>query len=297
LSSPSPEPTSPRRLRRAVGGATWPVRRAAWAFEERLVWAGSDAARSAADSARWPFERLVWALQRGLIWPLQDLFRARSRPARALLALALVGAAAAAAGVGARLGTPEEAGRAVLRAEAVNATATAATPAAAAPQAAASNRGELQGAPPSFAPPEGESPPAAAEQAQPAPASAAAGADPVPVQVSVPPGEVPRAALRVGRRFAEAFVLYEVGEADADVRQAFRETAAPALVEALAERPPRLPQGGEVPRAKVLNVVAGPGYGSTLAVSVSLLRLGSTSELGLQLERSETGWLVKDVRG
>jgi hypothetical protein len=108
---------------------------------------------------------------------------------------------------------------------------------------------------------------------------------------------MPAAALGVARQFAEAFVLYEVGNADPAVRLALRQTAVPALAKALAERPPRQPAAGEAPLAKVLNVVAGPRYSRTGSVSVALLRLGATSELRLQLQRTDAGWRVDDVRG
>ena len=59
----------------------------------------------------------------------------------------------------------------------------------------------------------------------------------------------------------------------------------------------RQPASVDVPQAKVLNVVAGPRHGDSLEVSVSLLRVGDTSELRLHLEHSDSGWLVTDVRG
>jgi hypothetical protein len=78
----------------------------------------------------------------------------------------------------------------------------------------------------------------------------------------------------------------------------FAETAAPPLAKALADRPPRQPAAVEVPKAKVLNLVPGPRRRAMLPVSVSLLRLGITSELRLDLERNDDGeWLVGDVRG
>ena len=54
-----------------------------------------------------------------------------------------------------------------------------------------------------------------------------------------------------------------------------------------------------MPQAKVLNVVAGPGAGDRFAVSASLLRLGTTSELRLDLEQAKKSgvWRVIDLRG
>ena len=100
-----------------------------------------------------------------------------------------------------------------------------------------------------------------------------------------------------GRALRRAFVTYEVGRTNAKVENAFRATASPPLVRALAQRPPRLPAKVDVPKARVLNVVAGRKRGRTLSVSVALLRLGATSELRLQLDKTKAGWLISDVRG
>jgi hypothetical protein len=107
-----------------------------------------------------------------------------------------------------------------------------------------------------------------------------------------------KAAIADGREFADVFVLYETGQADAEVRSDFHATATPQLAAALLHRPPRLPANVEVPQAKVLNVVPGPQLGDNCTVSVSLLRVGVTSELRLSLHRTKDGsWLVKDVLG
>jgi hypothetical protein len=54
----------------------------------------------------------------------------------------------------------------------------------------------------------------------------------------------------------------------------------------------------KVPKAKVLNVVVGPTEGSTYTLSVSLLRVGVTSELRLDMKRDKGGsWQVTDVVG
>ena len=54
-----------------------------------------------------------------------------------------------------------------------------------------------------------------------------------------------------------------------------------------------------MPKAKVLNVVAGPHKGDTYTLSVSLLRVGVTSELRLEMQRDpKTGdWQVADSLG
>jgi hypothetical protein len=153
----------------------------------------------------------------------------------------------------------------------------------------------LQGVPPTFQPPAGESDGAAAEEG---PDEAPDSGSDAEADDDAPPARTVREPLAVARRFAAAFVSYEIGEAVPAARGVFRETAAPSLARALADRPPRQPAAVEVPKAKVLNVVPGPLREEVLPVSVSLLRLGATSELRLDLERTEDGdWVVGDVRG
>jgi hypothetical protein len=273
------------------------MRRVAWVVEERVVWAGADAARSAATDFRWPFERLVWMLQRCLIWPLEDAFASRGRPARRALALVLVGSAAAAGVAGAQLGSPAGSS---TPASAERLTQSAASVALVEPSSEPKilNGGQLQGDAPRFVPEaESASSSSATDAASTEGVAGAASGAPAPIQVNVVTEPVPPVALSTARRFADAFVLYEIGAADAEVLRAFRETATPALARALAERPPRQPAATEVPEARVLNVVAGPRYGRTASVSVALLRLGDTSELRLQLQRVDAGWRVDDVRG
>ncbi|HEV2728364.1 MAG TPA: hypothetical protein VGV34_08720, partial [Solirubrobacterales bacterium] len=106
------------------------------------------------------------------------------------------------------------------------------------------------------------------------------------------------AAIAVARKFAGAFVVYETGGDKAEVRKAFAATAAPELIDALMQRPPRQPAGVEVPKAKVLNVVPAPSHDRIYPVSVSLLRVGSTSELRLEMERwKNKQWRVTNVLG
>jgi hypothetical protein len=110
--------------------------------------------------------------------------------------------------------------------------------------------------------------------------------------------DAPKAAKQTARRFAEAFVLYEVGGVEGKVRIAFHRTSTKQLSRALLRRPPRQPAGVKVPQAKVVNVVAGPSRGGIYPVSVSLLRVGVTSELRLELEEGAHGkWQVTDVLG
>jgi hypothetical protein len=105
------------------------------------------------------------------------------------------------------------------------------------------------------------------------------------------------AAMKVARRFSEAFVFYEVGERPARAKTVFGETATPRLAEALGERPPRQPEQGKVPKARVVNLVPGPRAGKAYTVSASLLRIGLTSELRLELSKKKGQWVVTDVRG
>ncbi len=138
-------------------------------------------------------------------------------------------------------------------------------------------------------------PPSEAEAApEAAPSEAAAAA----TTSSVKPVPAGPAAMKVARRFSEAFVFYEVGERPARAKEVFGETATPELAEALRERPPRLPADAKVPKARVVNLVPGPRDGKAYTVSVSLLRVGLTSELRLSLQPDPSGnWKVKDVLG
>ena len=277
---------------RAVRSAAWPARRAAWAVEERVVWAGADAARAAVDEFSWPLERLVWSVRRHAIWPVQDWFGAWGLVARSAFVLSLVWIGAVACLTGVRVANQD------APAAPAQPVATAGGPRVAvklADSPVVKQGPVLHGAAPTLAPPEQESAGAAASPTQAAASDTSTSTSTVDPTASS--AEPPASALRVAHRFAKAFVAYEVGEADADVRLAFRETATLPVVRALADRPPRQPAGVDVPRARVLNVVPGPRHGPNLSVSVSLLRLDSASELRLQMERTDDGWLVSDVRG
>jgi hypothetical protein len=135
--------------------------------------------------------------------------------------------------------------------------------------------------------------------AQPAAGAAKTGAASTSSTVGAAGKPAGPAALKVARRFSDAFVLYETGQSTAAVRAAFGETATPRVSRSLLKRPPRLPANVNVPRAKVLNVLAGPSREGGYPVSVSLLRLGVTSELRLEMEWDKQGgkWLVKEILG
>ncbi len=105
-------------------------------------------------------------------------------------------------------------------------------------------------------------------------------------------------AIAVAHEFADAFVVYETGGERSAFRKGFKETASAELSKALLHRPPRQPAGVQVPQAKVLNVVAAPSHGSVYPVSVSLLRVGVTSELRLEMEQTKRKrWRVTNVLG
>ncbi|HEX3040789.1 MAG TPA: hypothetical protein VHP56_01695 [Solirubrobacterales bacterium] len=106
------------------------------------------------------------------------------------------------------------------------------------------------------------------------------------------------AAIAVARKFAGAFVVYETGGTTSTIRKAFKATATPGVTKALLQRPPHQPAGVEVPKAKVLNVVPAPSHDRIYPVSVSLLRVGATSELRLELEQLKNKqWRVANVLG
>jgi len=308
------------RLRSSVATATEPVRAAAHTVEER-VWRGSDWARDQADRgtewgrdasqrvrprleiARWPVERVVWLIERWVIWPIQERTSISSQVlgagALAALAVALVVFTALTVGGGQSAHTE--------RVVATAAPVSAPTKDAPIVPTEAPAETVLRGAPPSFgvgsgvglggssgegadgtlsstgsgsggaaAEPEGEA------------AATSASSEPVPAGPT---------AMRVARRFADAFVLYEIGQSPDRTAAAFEETTSARLETALEERPPRQPDGIQVPKARVLNLVPGPRSGSAYTVSVSLLRLGVTSELRLQIEKQNGDWVVTDVRG
>lgn len=261
---------------------------------------------SIADAVRWPFERLLWRLERRVLWPLRERVAGWGPPGRAAGggALAALTAAALLVGVLSLSGKEPPAEQATAPAP------VAITLPDADPEPEQPGR-VLQGAPPSFgvgkgvgvaggsneaageasgsvSSDPGEEAGAALPEDESAAVISAAGKKPVPAGP---------AAMKVARRFSEAFLSYEVGERRARAKTVFEETATPQLAEALAERPPRLPQGSEVPKARLVNLVPGPRAGRAYTVSVSLLRVGLTTELRLELRRNRAAWLVTDVRG
>ena len=282
----------PARLRSSLANA-------AWAVEERVVWSAGDALRNAADAVKWAAEQAAWPVERKLVWPLQERFDWDGR-VRMAAAVGLVLAAAVAGVAGLLWAAPNDGGNTV----AVRASGPLApTIAAKASQEAAPDAHILQGAAPVFAPPAAAAAAKVAKgkavTAQPEAGAAKTGSASTSSTVGATGKPAGPAALKVARQFSDAFVLYETGQSSAAVRAAFGETATPQLSRSLLKRPPRLPANVNVPQAKVLNVVAGPSREGVYPVSVSLLRLGVTSELLLDMERDKQGgkWQIAHILG
>jgi hypothetical protein len=264
------------------------------------------------------FEDLSLALRDRVLWPAEDYFRSFGDAGRAAVAggavvlalgLAIGGYSLASSGGSEPPPAPQVA--------VSNAPAPKPTPVKAAPKPEADPT--LQGATPVFKAPAGDSsevdgskavaseaPVATTAKtgnpatdtfstnpsAQPATGATASAAD----SVDGPPAGP--AAIAVARKFADAFVVYETGAEKSTVRKAFKATAVPDVTKALLQRPPRQPAGVEVPKAKVLNIVPAPSHDRIYPVSVSLLRVGTTSELRLELEQLKNKqWRVVNVLG
>lgn len=279
---------------------------AAFAVEERVVWGGADVLRGIVEAVRWPFERAVWAIERGFVWPLEERTGDWNPQLRAL-GVAVLALLAAGAGVLGLLWASGSGG------------GTSPTPRASAPiaapivsqtprPAAAPAAPLLRGAKPDFA----ATPQGSASKSSGAGAESTVGASGSTAEVAksassstgdsagataVKPAGPP--ATTIARKFAGAFVLYEIGRKTAQVETTFNQTATPRLAHELLRRPPRQPAGVKVPKAKVLNIVAGPHKGDVFTLSVSLLRVGVTSELRLEMQRNpKTGvWQVADSLG
>jgi hypothetical protein len=270
----------------------------AWAFQEKVLWKAGDAIRAIGASLRWPLESAAWGLRRHVAWPIEDGFERRGPAGKlavagaGLVLLAGVGTAGAFVAHDGSGKEPSSPPRVVVPSPPPVAAVVPVKP----PKQPDTH--VLKGATPSFGPeadgaPTGESAADDAVPAQPSGSSSSDGTDPAS------PAEAAkvRPALKVAHRFAGAFVSYEVGKNSPRVRKVFRKTATEPLAESLARRPPRQPASVKVPRARVLNVVPGPRRGPSVSVSVSLLRVGATSELRLELQQVQDKWLVSDVRG
>jgi hypothetical protein len=281
---------------------------AAFAVEERVVWGGADAVRGIFEVIKWPFERLAWLFERGVLWPLEERTD-RWGPSLRLLALAGLALLAAGAGV---LGLIWASGSGSGGAPAQEAAAPAhpsapvlSSPVTARPTPPA--KPLLHGAKLDFtaSPPAGPrsgngggAPAKAAVNSTSEVASSGTAAAGTATASNAPAESPGPAATKVAHQFTSAFVLYEIGHETPAVRHAFTVTATPRLAERLLKHPPRLPANVKVPKAKVLNIVAGPRHGDTYTLSASLLRVGVTSELRLTVERAADGsWQVANILG
>jgi hypothetical protein len=297
------------RLPAALAAATRPFRAIGWVVRERVLWPIEDRLPSFGEFLKWPFQRLGWGFERRLIWPVGERVsswghRHRIAGASALVAIA-IGAAALGVLMSSQKGPASD--RQVAAAPAVTlADATA--------QVGQSGKPALRGAPPVFGVKDGVEV-ASAESGDEGEAASEANALATQAGSEAEPSEeavdteataaassekpVPAGpdAMKVARRFANAFVFYEVGKRQAQAKTVFGETATPQLAGALSKRPPRLPANAKVPQAKVLNLVPGLRHAKAYTVSVSLLRVGVTSELRLRMKEQDGAWVVTDVRG
>ncbi len=285
-----------------------------WDAQDRLRSSLPAAANRFADVAVWPLEQVTYALRKKLLWPAEDRAEKMGTPARVLASAAVV-LLAVGIGVAGLIWAAPDGPHHDAGTTAVATTAEPLAVAKAAPEQPAEPT--LHGAAPDFKPTKAE---VAAAEVDPAKAivksapadTASSSTEPSSTEptstassstateklaaVDGPPAG-PR-AISVAGDFASAFVRYETGSSDSTVRQAFGETATPALAKALLRRPPRLPANVKVPKAKVVNVVPAPSRGGIYPVSVSLLRVGLTSELRLEMEkRKADGWRVTNVLG
>ena len=250
------------RLRVQAEDAGWTIREAAWGVEERVLWRGSDATRSALERAgrrMLPLQRLI---QTRLTWPVEDVLSRHGRRTRAAIAAGAATLAIASAVGGAMSAADHPASQGP---QAVAASVTAA------PQNA--HLATLQGVTPQIQ----------SGHAAPAPVQP-------PTKSSAPPAQV-------AWQFAQAFVGYEVGKSTKKTDAAFAATATKPLQKSLAADPPRLPSSGKVPQARVLNVVLGAAAKNQVTASVSLVRLRAISEVRLTLTKTGDYWRVAQVLG
>jgi hypothetical protein len=244
----------------------------------------------------WPFKRLWWAIEKHLLWPVGDFFRRVGEAMRYRSPLAYIGATALVCLTVGAVATsvyfyneangtaPPVVADVPLAEDTV--VAPVAPPTTAAPSQSAAGEDKLKGVVPDFTP-----------------ANRGSGANnngngkKGPPETVVKPSVVPDSPpLKVAHRFARTFVGYELGEEEAT--RELRKSATGRLARQLSDDPPRLPSNGKIPKATVLNVVAGKKRGGSMEVSVSLMRSGATSELRLALIRgADKGWLVNEVRG
>jgi hypothetical protein len=331
-------PTPRRRNTNPGSGGRQPLRsslaHAAWAVEDRVVWGAADFFRAAVEVVKWPFERIAWAVEHWLVWPIQEETALWSRPVRSAVFAGVVLLAAAGIAAGVIVSDPSggngSSSPVVLESSAPGGSPTPVTPATPPKEVTEATGPVLHGSTPDFATEHGggvskaeaaTEPPAAHVDAGTG-SAAAAGTDASSPEATQAAGSgsavAGPGAIAVAREFSGAFVLYETGRDTPQVKAVFHRTATPDLAQALLKRPPRLPANVKVPKAKVLNIVAGPKHGDTYTLSVSLLRVGVTSELRIDMQKTPANgkisaagsggqqssskqnapkWLVTDVLG
>ncbi len=302
------------RMRGVFERLTWPVRKLAWKLEERVFWPLGDVFRRGPKTpAIEPAEPEAIEIAPELAptaWPtpapgatedagekvkrFRTPFGGRIDTSMREATLVL-GTVAAAIGIGIGVATVLGHSSDSPQSNSVAARPTSLQAPAADP-ATPSGPATLRGVAPNFKASNDSGSPTAAKAATDAPATPVAKTNSKPS--SIPAGVAKTAAaIETARTFSGAFVLYEIGKTNAKVRKAIEGTATPGLAKALAERPPRLPNSVNVPTAKVQNIVLGTEEGKKIEASVSLLRLGTLSELRLTLTRTKDAWLVSEVRG
>jgi hypothetical protein len=289
------------------------------ALQDRVLWPLADAVRGIPDALRRGVGHIAYGFRRVFVWPLTDRLALLGGPGRILTVAAV--AVIVAVGVVALRATSTKDSTAIVRADHV-ADAPAPTVETTPAPVAKAPEPTLHGARPVFTPPKAK-PAAKPKPTEPAesstssapPAEETTGSGSAPAATekisSFPTASRPSAAeaatipgptagaeaISVAREFSGAFVVYETRGESSKVRKAFASTATPELTKALLKRPPRQPSGVKVPKAKVLNIVPGPSRGSVFTVSVSLLRVGVTSELRLEMEKLKKHWRVTNVLG
>jgi hypothetical protein len=290
----------------------------AWDVQDRLRDGLPEAGRTLIEIISWAFERVSFGLRRKVLWPAEDRAGALGPPARKVSFAAVVVLAALAGVAGLIWAAPNRPSGATA-AETVSVASKPVATRAAAPEEVPTGP-TLHGATPVFKPATAGDPTevesakaieaSKSSSSDSSPSTSSSGAkastdsnpatastaSPQSAAVDGPPAGP--AAVSVAHEFASAFVLYETGADTGTVRKAFGETATPQLSHSLLRRPPRLPANVKVPKAKVVNVVPGPSHGGVYTVSVSLLRVGLTSELRLDMERlKKNQWRVTNVLG
>jgi hypothetical protein len=287
------------------------------ALQAKILWPCADGLRAVARALRRGPGNVAYGFKRIFVWPLTDRFSLLSGPIRviAVTGVALV----VAVGVAAVFASSTKDSVAIDRSPIAEVSAAQAEAPASAP--VEEPEPTLQGATPVFTPPSKKAAPKHKAADEPTANSNSTGDDasgsggapaatekissypsasrPTAAEASTIPGPTAgAAAIAVAREFSGAFVVYETEGKSAEVRRAFAATTTPELTKALLKRPPRQPSKVKVPRARVLNVVPGPSKGSVFTVSVSLLRVGVTSELRLEMEKlKKQGWRVTNVLG